>query len=324
MDVPVGRDEFTEIPAEDAFAILGNETRMSVLRTLWQADAALSFSDLRGAVAPEDTGNFNYHLEKLTDHFVRKTDEGYVLRFAGEQVVRAALSGTITSNPTIPPAEIDERCPYCDAPVKMGYQEETISVQCTDCGGVIDGEFPDGTTMYFEFPPAGLAGRDREGIIDAAHVLYDAKIAPMMKGVCPECAGRISISHDVCREHDPDVSGLCAACDTRFPVWSQFTCEHCRYSRRSPPWFVALNHPAVVAFYHEHGLSETLPFRKLTEDNARFVRDISTTVTDTDPYRFRVAIPVEDAALVVAMNNALTVLSVERTARDAVTELPTN
>ncbi|PSP91447.1 hypothetical protein BRC87_02900 [Halobacteriales archaeon QS_4_66_20] len=65
-------------------------------------------------------------------------------------------------------------------------------------------------------------------------------------------------------------------------------------------------------------------FRKLTEDNARFVRDISTTVTDTDLYRFRVAIPVEDAVLVVAMNNALTVLSVERTARDEVTELPTN
>ena len=65
-------------------------------------------------------------------------------------------------------------------------------------------------------------------------------------------------------------------------------------------------------------------FRKLTEDNAWFVRDISTSVTDTDPYRFRVAIPIEDVALVVAMDNTLTVLSVERTARDEVTELPTN
>jgi len=306
MDVPVGRDEFTEIPAEDAFAILGNETRMSVLRTLWQADAALSFSDLRGAVAPEDTGNFNYHLEKLTDHFVRKTDEGYVLRFAGEQVVRAALSGTITSNPTIPPAEIDERCPYCDAPVKMGYQEETISVQCTDCGGVIDGEFPDGTTMYFEFPPAGLAGRDREGIIDAAHVLYDAKIAPMMKGVCPECAGRISISHDVCREHDPDVSGLCAACDTRFPVWSQFTCEHCRYSRRSPPWFVALNHPAVVAFYHEHGVDVgTRPVWNVgSEWRER--------VLSTDPWAVRVSTVLDGDGLALFVAGDARVVDTER------------
>jgi len=312
MDVPGGGDEFSEMGADEAFAVLGNETRMAVLRELWESAEPMSFTALREAVAPDDAGNFNYHLGKLAGQFVRKTGEGYVLRFAGEQVVRAALSGTITADPSLPAAETDERCPYCDAPVEMAYSEETISVRCIGCDGVVGGEFPDGTTVHFEFPPAGLRGRDREGVIDAAHVLYDSKVAPMLKGVCPECAGRISVSHDVCDDHDPGDAGLCPRCDTRFAVWSTFTCQNCRYSRRSAAWFAALNHPAVVAFYHDHGLTEKLPIRKLTSDNARFVRRITATVTDTDPYRFRVTIPVGNETLVVAMDETLEVLSVER------------
>lgn len=316
MNVSADGDEIREMTADEAFAVLGNDTRMAVLRELWESGEPMSFTALRETVAPDDTGNFNYHLGKLDGQFVRKTEEGYVLRFAGEQVVRAALSGTITSDPSIPPTETDKRCPYCDAPMKMAYREEAISVRCTNCDGVIGGELPDGTTVHFEFPPAGLTGRDHEGVIDAAHVLYDSKIATMLKGVCPECAGRVSVSQEVCDNHEPDDAGLCPSCDTRFEVWSTFTCDNCRYSRNSAPWFAALNHPAVVAFYHDHGLTEKLPFRKLTADNARFVRGIRSTATATDPYRFRTTIPVDDETLVVVMDEELDVLSVERTSHD--------
>jgi hypothetical protein len=78
-------------------------------------------------------------------------------------------------------------------------------------------------------------------------------------------------------------------------------------------WFAALNHPAVIAFYHDHGLDETIPFRKLTWDNARYVRNIDQAVVETDPYRFRVRIEVDDDALVVMLDDELDVLSVERT-----------
>jgi hypothetical protein len=316
MTAPADGEEIREMSAGEAFAVLANETRIAILRELWESGEPMSFTVLQKTVAPDDTGNFNYHLGKLDGQFVRKTEDGYVLRFAGEQVVRAVLSGTITSDPSIPPVETDKRCPYCNASMEMAYREETISVRCTDCDGVVGGEFPDGTTVHFEFPPAGLTGRDHEGVVDAAHVLYDSKIAPMMKGVCPECAGSISISHELCTDHEPDDAGLCPRCDTRFEVWSTFTCENCRYSRQSAPWFAALNHPAVVAFYHDHGLTEKLPFRKLTADNSQFVRGVTTTVTTTDPYRFRTTIPVEDEILVVAMNEGLDVLSVERTSQD--------
>ncbi|WP_115865454.1 winged helix-turn-helix domain-containing protein [Halorussus litoreus] len=300
------------IAATEAFAILGNETRMDVLRALWEADEPRSFADLRAAVAPNDRGNFSYHLGKLTDHFVRKTGEGYDLRFAGEQVVRAVLTGTITSAPSLQPAETDERCPYCGATVEMAYEEEVISVRCTECSGVVGGEYPDGAYMHYQFPPSGLDGRTREEAIDAAHVLYDSKVAPMMKGICPECAGQVAISYEICGDHRVGESGMCPSCDNRFEVWSIFECERCQYSRRSVVWFAALNHPAVAAFYHDHGLDEKIPFRKLTWDNARFVERVTGTVVGTEPYRFRVTIPVDEDELVVEMDDELDVLHVEK------------
>lgn len=312
MDTHVEDIETEEITATEAFAILGNETRMAILEALWEFEGPSSFAVLREAVAPDDRGNFNYHLDKLTEHFVRKTDEGYDLRFAGEQVVRAVLRGTITSAPSIPSEETSERCVYCGATVEMAYEEEVISVRCTECGGVIGPEYPEGAYMHYQFPPSALEGRTPEEAIDAAHVLYDAKIAPMMKGICPECGGSIDISHEICDDHHADESGLCPNCETRYELWSIMECEHCRYSRRAVVWFAALNHPAVVAFYHEHGLDEKIPFRKLTWDNARFVRGVTGTVVETDPYRFRVTISIEEDAMVILLNESLDVLDVER------------
>lgn len=310
MDTPLVDGEIEEISPEEAFAILGNETRMETLRVLWRREEACSFTELSNEVAPDAKGNFNYHLEQLTGHFVRKREDGYTLRYAGEQVVRAVLTGTITSDPSVPVRVTTERCLFCGTPVEMAYDEEVISVRCPECEGAIGGEFPDGTCMEYEFPPAGLVGREDKAVIDAAHVFYDSKIAPMLKGVCPECSGRIEISFVVCSDHAHDIDGICPTCDTRYEVWATHRCENCLYSRRFPPWFAALNHPTAVAFFERHGMEEKVPFRKLTWDNQEFMRDISGTVVETDPYRFEVTIPVADETLVMVIDDRLDVESV--------------
>lgn len=309
---PDADDDADRLSPAAAFGILGNDTRIAILRALWEAPEPQSYAELRRTVAPDDTGNFNYHVDKVAGHFVRKTEEGYVLRHAGEQIVRAVVSGTITHDPRLEPAEIGERCPYCEQAVEMEYDGEFISVRCTECGGVVGDGFPAGTYMEYAFPPAGLEDRPREAVVDAAHVLYDSKIAPMMKGVCPECAGHVDLEFEVCEDHERDESGLCGACGTRFEVWSIYECRHCRYGRKSAMWFAALNHPAVIAFFNDHGLTETIPFRKLTWDNARFVRNIAETVVETDPYRFRVTIPVGGDQLTVDVDEQLEVLDVEQ------------
>ncbi|MCH7660071.1 MAG: helix-turn-helix transcriptional regulator [Euryarchaeota archaeon] len=75
-----------EIPPEEAFALLGNETRVAIIRELGTADDPRSFSDLHAAVGVRDSGGFNYHLQKLVGSFVRRTDEGYELSGAGERI----------------------------------------------------------------------------------------------------------------------------------------------------------------------------------------------------------------------------------------------
>lgn len=107
----------------DALAMLGDETRIEILRTLADADEPLPFSELRQRAGVDDAGRFNYHLSKLREYFVREEGGGYTLRHAGSRVIAAAgvadQSGT-GREPTA--AEVDgsgsgdsgdDECPVC-------------------------------------------------------------------------------------------------------------------------------------------------------------------------------------------------------------------
>lgn len=310
--LPENDDGTWELDPAKAFATLGNETRINVLWALWDAGSPMSYAELRREVAPDDQGNFGYHLGQLTDHFITKSDEGYELRLAGEQVVRAILTGTITPGPSVDPVEVDDRCSFCGGSVEVSYDDETITIRCRVCGGLVGGPHPTGTFIHYEFPPSGLEGRSADEIVDAAHVHYDAKIIPMMHGICPECASQIDTEVEVCEDHELDEDGLCRTCGTRNEVWTVLTCERCRYSRLSVLWVVVLNHPAVISFLYEHGVEEQIPFRKLTWENARIARNVDVQILDTDPYRFRVTITVEDDRLVATVDDELSIDSVDR------------
>src|SRR6056297_1487616 len=92
------REASRDVSPADAFSILGNETRVEVLRTLLRVEGPTSYADLRRGVAYDGGGNFNYHLDKLVPHFVRKTEDGYVLRAAGEQVAHVLGSGVLAAD----------------------------------------------------------------------------------------------------------------------------------------------------------------------------------------------------------------------------------
>lgn len=298
----------------DAFSVLGNQTRLSILRALWDAPTEpLSFAELKRQTAVE-TDNFAYHLEQLVGHFVRRTDDGYRLRYAGETVMRAVVAGLFTENSSLPWLPIASECPYCSASVELRYADEQLTVRCTSCGGVIgNDEYPTGTYISYDFPPAGLVDRSPAEILEAAHVLYDSKITPMMAGVCPECAATVEHSFSLCDSHEIGQDGLCNACDTRFSVWVEFVCDRCEYRRLSQPWFKLLTEPAVIAFYHEHSdFDRTVPFSKLTWENAPYIRSISQTVVSQDPVRIRVDIPLAGAELRVTVDEDLEVRSITR------------
>lgn len=73
------------LAADELFGILGNETRMRILQTLWEAFAfedyvvreqePTSFSELRARTEVEDSGNFDYHLGKPVGSLVEHREE---------------------------------------------------------------------------------------------------------------------------------------------------------------------------------------------------------------------------------------------------------
>jgi DNA-binding transcriptional ArsR family regulator len=225
----------------DAFALLGDETRVGILRALGEAAGPLSFSTLRERVGTRDSGRFNYHLDRLVGHFVARTDEGYTLRRVGERVVVAVQSGSVTATPELGPTLVDESCPFCGAQVGVHYREERLGVFCTECAGAYSGGGPadrpsatsgpdDGSgaagdrtaggdgddggeaavdvaeaghlgTLFV--PPAGVAarGRDADALLGAALTWSRLDTLAAATGVCPRCGAGVDASVAVCRDH---------------------------------------------------------------------------------------------------------------------------
>lgn len=124
--------------AVEAFSILGNETRLSILLALWEAhdpsaeDNALLFSELRERLGNPDPGQFNYHLGKLEGHFIEKTDDGYELRTDGEQPVGTGIAGTGIDAPTLDPTELEGGNGRAGVPVRVALR--LLSLRGADGG----------------------------------------------------------------------------------------------------------------------------------------------------------------------------------------------
>lgn len=149
------------VSADDAFALLGNGTRIRILRELWRLtheegtdrNEPVPFSELQAAVGADDSGNFSYHLDRLVGPFVEQVPEGYLVRRAGTHIVRAILAGTVTEDPCCGPVEIDEACYRCGSPVEASYSDGRLYARCTACDGAIDAD--GGAVTAHTVPPAG-------------------------------------------------------------------------------------------------------------------------------------------------------------------------
>lgn len=75
-----------------AFSLVAHETRVEILESLRTADGGpLSFGEIREAVGVDDPGQCHYHVDRLTDRFVQKSEEGYRLSPAGWLIANTSL-----------------------------------------------------------------------------------------------------------------------------------------------------------------------------------------------------------------------------------------
>jgi len=295
---------------DDAFAVLGNETRLQILQVLAEADEPLAYSDLFERIDYDDSANFTYHLEKLVGHFVRKTDDGYVPRLAGRRVVEAIFSGIVTDTPLVERTEADMACMYCGSQTEMAYFDEVVVVYCRECEGRIGElglaeEWPipnDDIVGYVNIPPAGVYDRTPTEIMEAAGIWTIADVQTIVRGVCPRCSATINRSARVCERHDA-ADGFCEHCNHEFGVSIAVSCTNCTFTTRSPYPTHALGNVELLSFMTGHGID---PFAS----NAFHLRACTEEILSADPLRARYTFTADGDALTLTVDDDLTVVEV--------------
>jgi hypothetical protein len=289
---------------EDAFTALSDATRIEILRTLWDADDnEATFTELRETVGMRDSGQFNYHLDKLTGRFVRKTDEGYELTIAGQLVYGSILSGAYSGEEAIDPIPLEEPCPACGGNRTISYEDETITVECDSC------ELTSSTGV----PPGVFQSYDREEIPAVADRYFRTIVQQVENGFCWYCEGRVEPTVepmadgiDDSQEEDWGITDD----DQLLPV-VKYGCERCGIEVTVNLGNSMLTHPAVISFYYDHGINveETSIWKFAAWSTDR------TCIVGRDPFRARVIYEVGDERLTIDVDDHLQVASIERSDR---------
>jgi len=282
---------------EEAFSLVANETRFDILQALWAAETgegtkSLSFSALQDRTGIRDSGQFNYHLSELTPRFVRGTDDGYELTFAGTQIIGAAVSGVYTDAETrrIEPVPVGT-CPECGADIEAGYEAGHITIACSAC---------DVTVSELPAPPVLAADVDPEDLPLVFSRRLRSDISRLNSGFCWLCGGHVETRLDRSFTDEVDADG------DRLGV--VYTCNACGKQTGGVVGAAVLDHPAVVGFLHDQGadLRETY----LWELDWLF--EAHATVTDEAPVRLDLEVEYGGETLRLRLDGELSVLEAVR------------
>lgn len=270
---------------EEAFATLGNELRIQILKALWAApDEPVSFSTLRKLAGTPDSGQFNYHLRRLVGRFIRQTDAGYELTFAGRRVIGAIVSGTYTTHKIEERFEVsrtDSAC--CGASITIEYADEEVTVRCADCERLLSqAGFP--AKVFERHAPEDFPRVFNRWLLDQLTLMKD--------GLCPNCDGQMTASIVTDPEYLDRSVGI------------EYICEHCKNTATSSIAASLLDHPAVVSFYHDHGID----LREKRTWTLPWLADEYTQILSDDPWRIEVMIILDESELTLTVDEHLTVV----------------
>lgn len=304
-----------ETPIDQAFQLLGDETRLDILRTLWENydpldPQLITFSELQDRLEIDDPGRLNYHLGKLTAFFVNRTPDGYELSEAGKRVMRVIISGTAVDDVTIEPTKIDVSCIFCGGDTEIEYTDGLLLHRCLGCTSRCVAEYPPSLLSQEELPPAGLLDRTPDEIYYLNRVWMAHREGSAKDGVCPECSGPMPVdSIRICDDHDPDPTHdeVCEQCGSIFWGMVFLTCTVCKFYLQVPTLFYPPTHPAVIAFYYDHGIEYDLAAH---EDHKHMLEYEEELVSD-DPFRIRTTIPLNGDEISIEYNDQMHVTNVD-------------
>lgn len=292
-----------ETDASEAFAALGDENRLAAIRALSEADEPLSFSALFEAAPADTTAGFAYHLRQLVGVYLRRTDdeETYTLTAAGRRAARAVRAGLYAEGPDVVPTEPTEPCPHCgERALDATVEDGVVTVACTAC------ETP---VCSLSCPP-GAQSVPPEEALAAVDRHHRHRLATMADGACPECGGHVDRSVEPVQDGpDSDVDDATGD-DPAARARGVLACASCGWEIRCPVTLAVLEHPSVVAFYHDHDID--LADRPLWNVG----REWRERVLSIDPVCVRVSAVLDDDLLELFVDRDLDVVDARRTALD--------
>jgi hypothetical protein len=256
-----------ETSSLDVFELLGQETRVEILRALLaarrdSADPYLSFTELKDAAGVRDTGRFNYHLNQLLGTLVVDTEDGYRLSSFGFRLFARLSAGLSDPDPEIEPVPLPGRCPECDANLEAAADGNQFTLVCVDGHTLNEGLLGN---------PRVVADRSPEAAAETLALINTQATELGVSGVCPSCHGRTEGGIEHFDGHGYRYRAPCSDCGNQFAT----TVGDC-----------VATPPAVVSFPAEHGVDArreatwTLPFRLPGSE----------TVVSEEPLRMRVTV----------------------------------
>ncbi len=290
--MPTPAHEVDESTPVDPFEMVSNETRLEIVRTLYEHlrsngwESELSYSTLRERVGIRDKGNFNYHLGELRGTFVERGADGYRVTFAGFEIAKAIEVGAWATHEQRGPVEVGT-APLADGDDPLTAVYDDSRVQVSDDEGRL--------LFQHALRPSGVADREMEAIVDTMATVWLADVELMIGGVCAYCHGPTDRSVEHTRKR-PWTHSLVVACPECGPV------------AHVPVGLAIVDHPAVVSFHWDHGID--LRDRRFWE--LEFLDDDAVAVLETDPVRLRIDVSLEGDRLAVTIDENARVVAIER------------
>ncbi|AFK20219.1 ArsR family transcriptional regulator [Haloferax mediterranei ATCC 33500] len=296
-----GHDWEENVP-EEAFSILGHEVRLDILRAFFDTyepldpdslsevkdKRHLSYSELMAAVDMQDSGKFNYHLEKLRGVYVENVGDKYAPTAGAVAIYRAVVANRPTEQ--LPSDfDIEAPCPNCESKLRGQYEQEYLTIDCPECD-VFWG-------LTYAFPKNGIVAQQDE---DISQPLYDRAmyhVGLARTGQCPSCAGAISsrIPQD--------------RLDGEQTPTAEMSCKTCSWLATVDIVSALQFEPRVASALLELGVSPaTSSNMQATESLLPHVRGW---VQSDEPFRAAVDVEFEGSVATLVVDDDLTVHTVE-------------
>ena len=280
------------LTAEDAFGLIGNETRAAILRVLGQdAYSVLSFSGLRSRVdADIDSGQFNYHLQRLVGHFVEQTEDGYQIRPQGRTLHRTIRAGTFTDRISFDQLDAGFACYFCETRVEAAYDDGLLTIQCPDCEHVYS---------ITDLPPSAIDTDDKDALFSRIGQYSRHNLLAFARGVCPICANALDTDF-----HPAEEMAVPSAKQHHHSVFVDRSCNYCDNRMYMSVGEALLGDPGLISFCRDRGIDVA---KTPTWELEFAATDRYVTVRSMDPWEVALKLTFDGDTLKLVVDDQLNV-----------------